>query len=122
MYFILALFAHSKSSDVSIHGLWPQYSENSWPEYCTDIKFDLSLIKSLLPELKKHWHSYNGRNEKFWEHEWKKHGTCSYMDEHTYFKTALALREKYIKDRKILHSISKHHTIKIKVNNIDLKF
>lgn len=44
------------------------------------------------------------------------------MDEHTYFKTALALREKYIKDGKILHSISKHHTIKIKVNNIDLKF
>lgn len=63
MYFILALFAHSKSSDVSIHGLWPQYSENSWPEYCTDIKFDLSLIKSLLLELKKHWYSYNGRNE-----------------------------------------------------------
>ena len=122
MYFILALFTHPKSGDVSIHGLWPENSENSWPEYCSDTPFNMSLIDPLLSELKKHWYSYNGQHIKFWEHEWKKHGTCSYMDEITYFKSALALREKYMNDGTIEHSISKHHTIKIKIDTIQLKF
>ena len=35
-----------------IHGLWPNYNNNSWPQYCCDSdKFDISKIQPLLPKL-----------------------------------------------------------------------
>jgi len=46
-------------------------------------------------ELEKYWYSNRGANgdEVFWEHEWKKHGSCVFtdMDEFAYFAHALSL-------------------------------
>ena len=78
----------------SIHGLWPQYSNNSYPSYCSNRKFDYSKLELLIDELDKYWYSTNGdKNETFWKHEWEKHGTCMFnnSDEFDYFKTALSL-------------------------------
>ncbi|KAG0607075.1 hypothetical protein M758_8G001400 [Ceratodon purpureus] len=33
--------------------------------------------------------------EGLWNHEWKKHGTCTWMDRLTYFETAVALHHDY---------------------------
>jgi ribonuclease I len=38
-----------------------------------------------------HWPNYLGRNIVFWEHEWNKHGTCTYevFDQTQYFSTVI---------------------------------
>ena len=46
MYFILALIPHKKHT-YSIHGLWPQYSEDSWPEFCSNEPFKMDKIQDL---------------------------------------------------------------------------
>lgn len=77
----------------SIHGLWPQYSKNQYPTFCKPVKFSYKSIQSLEPELKIFWYSNKSRNEQFWEHEWKKHGSCvfSEIDEYQYFSTTIKL-------------------------------
>ena len=46
-----------------------------------------------MPELKVFWYSNKDRDEQFWEHEWKKHGSCMFdnIDEYEYFNTTLKL-------------------------------
>lgn len=34
----------------------------------------------------------SGDGLKFWSHEWEKHGTCSTLDQHTYFQITLDLK------------------------------
>ena len=77
----------------SIHGLWPQYSENEYPSFCKKVDFDIDKLKPILTELKQFWYSTKDTNEDFWKHEWQKHGSCVFteIDELTYFKTTLSL-------------------------------
>lgn len=83
----------NKNSEWSIHGLWPQYSENEYPSFCKKVDFDIKKLKPIIPELQQFWYSTKNTNADFWKHEWKKHGSCVFteMDELTYFKTALSL-------------------------------
>ncbi|XP_072992797.1 ribonuclease 2-like [Typha latifolia] len=90
----------------TIHGLWENYDDGSWPACCSHSNFDMKKISSLLPTLEKYWPSlycsssslcYGGKGP-FWAHEWEKHGTCSYpviQDEYSYFSTTLDLYFKY---------------------------
>ena len=51
-------------------------------------------ILDLKPQLQQYWVSFNcpsSDGESFWSHEWKKHGTCSGLDQHSYFQAALNL-------------------------------
>ena len=77
----------------SIHGLWPQYSKNSYPTFCKKVKFDINKLESILPELNEKWYSNEEKNEDFWKHEWEKHGSCMFLDmnEEEYFKKTLDL-------------------------------
>ncbi|KAL0421079.1 UNVERIFIED_CONTAM: Intracellular ribonuclease LX [Sesamum latifolium] len=36
----------------------------------------------------------SGDGMKFWGHEWEKHGTCTSLDQHSYFQAALDLKSK----------------------------
>ncbi|XP_043707039.1 ribonuclease 2 isoform X4 [Telopea speciosissima] len=93
-------------TEFTIHGLWPDYNDGTWPECCSRSSFNMKEISSLLGELQKYWPSlscgspstcFGGRGV-FWAHEWEKHGTCSspvIHDEYTYFLTALNLYSKY---------------------------
>lgn len=83
-----------KDGEWSIHGLWPQYSNNSYPSFCKKVEFDPSKLDSIRKELEEKWHSYEkSKDNDFWKHEWEKHGSCMFieMDELDYFKKTLEL-------------------------------
>lgn len=93
-------------TEFTIHGLWPDYDDGTWPACCSSSEFDVKKILSLIPTLEKYWPSLScssaslchGGTGLFWGHEWEKHGTCSYpiiQDEYSYFSKALDLYYKY---------------------------
>uniref|UniRef100_A0A7R9V9Y2 Uncharacterized protein n=1 Tax=Chlamydomonas euryale TaxID=1486919 RepID=A0A7R9V9Y2_9CHLO len=90
---------HIHGYKFTIHGLWPEYKSGRWPQECdSNYPFDENKITDLLPELKEVWPTVFEDNERFWEHEWTKHGTCSLdvlPDEHAYFKAVLDLHAEY---------------------------
>ncbi|CAF3499172.1 unnamed protein product [Fusarium graminearum] len=72
------------SDSWTIHGLWPDYCDGTYPQFCdksreyTDIKSIVSkfLGNSTLSYMDKYWVSQDGNDESLWEHEFNKHGTC----------------------------------------------
>ncbi|KAJ4849358.1 Ribonuclease 2 [Turnera subulata] len=103
-------------TEFTIHGLWPDYNDGTWPACCYRSDFDQKEISTLLDALEKYWPSLScgssstchGTKGSFWAHEvimkcrlylmLKKHGTCSspvVRDEYNYFLTALNVYFKY---------------------------
>ncbi|MFS8028929.1 putative ribonuclease T(2) [Helianthus anomalus] len=88
------------AEDFSIHGLWPNNLDGSYPSNCDPSnRFDGSKVSDLKSVLQEHWPTLtcpSGDSLKFWRHEWKKHGTCaeSIFDERGYFEAALSLKKK----------------------------
>ncbi|KAI3720227.1 hypothetical protein L6452_21140 [Arctium lappa] len=88
------------AEDFSIHGLWPNYNDGSYPSNCDSTNsFDDSKVSDLESVLQKNWPTLacpSGDGLKFWRHEWEKHGTCaeSIFDERGYFEAALSLKKK----------------------------
>ena len=70
----------------TIHGLWPDFCDGSYTQYCDDKRehYNISCIleaagpigQSTLAYMEKYWKDQSGGDESFWEHEWNKHGTC----------------------------------------------
>ena len=91
-------FFAERSSDTTIHGLWPNYENGKWPAFCnSSYPFDIKEVESLLPELNNYWPELiSGKSKSYlWAHEWSKHGTCSapvLNGELEYFSKALDLR------------------------------
>ncbi|OMO62709.1 Ribonuclease T2-like protein [Corchorus capsularis] len=64
-------------AEFTIHGLWADYSDGTWPSCCQRIKFDENEISTLLDALEKYWPSYSCSKTKtcfsgkglFWAHE-----------------------------------------------------
>ncbi|CAL9023064.1 unnamed protein product [Prunus brigantina] len=90
----------------TIHGLWPDYNDGTWPACCTQKSFDEKEISTLHDALEKYWPSLScgrpsschGGKGSFWGHEVEKHGTCSSpvaRDEYNYFLTTLNVYFKY---------------------------
>lgn len=90
----------------TIHGLWPDYNDGTWPSCCTKSRFDPKEISTLNEALEKYWPSLScgspsscsGGKSTFWGHEWEKHGTCSspvFHNEYDYFLTTLNVYFKY---------------------------
>ena len=77
----------------SIHGLWPQYSPNKYPTYCKNVSFSVDKLQPIINDLNKYWYSTQEKNADFWEHEYKKHGSCVFTDitELEYFEKSLSL-------------------------------
>lgn len=93
-FYYLTLKKCNTSDDVwSIHGLWPQFNQTTWPAYCKNVSFNISTLEPLESQLKQRWFSCDGSPESFWEHEWKKHGSCMFVptNEFTYFNRTLHL-------------------------------
>eukprot|EP00026_Physarum_polycephalum_P015497 Phypoly_transcript_16196.p1 GENE.Phypoly_transcript_16196~~Phypoly_transcript_16196.p1 ORF type:complete len:224 (+),score=24.43 Phypoly_transcript_16196:125-796(+) len=79
----------------TIHGLWPENADGSYPENCPGPKFNTTVISDLISKLNIVWPSNNGKNTDFWKHEWEKHGTCSQFGERAYFLNSITLQDRY---------------------------
>jgi ribonuclease I len=82
----------------TIHGLWPENMDGTWPEFCGHKPFSAKALQDLLPELRQEWPSVFQSSEHFWRHEWLKHGTCAtaeFPTEHLFFNMVLQLHKKY---------------------------
>jgi ribonuclease T2 len=62
-----------------LHGLWPQYEQQGWPEDCSTEQMDPALVNQMLPMMP---------SPKLIQHEWQKHGTCSGLTSKEYFDEA----------------------------------
>ena len=86
----------------TIHGIWPSALRDIGPASCTNVKLNISNLKSMRKDLDIKWMNVHAgyNSESFWKHEWSKHGTCSsYLesvsDEIKYFQKGLDLYDKY---------------------------
>jgi len=83
----------------TIHGLWPENNDGSYPSFCTGSSFNYNSISDLSTQLNYDWPSLTGPNTDFWTHEWSKHGTCSITgpitDIHDYFAAGIKLYDNY---------------------------
>ncbi|CAB3397883.1 unnamed protein product [Caenorhabditis bovis] len=93
----------SGTPEWTIHGLWPNYDNGSYPQFCQGIPkhFNESLIKPIEDEMKKFWPNLYPKKtvKSFWKHEYDKHGTCAQSDEKfstefKYFKMILDIYKK----------------------------
>ncbi|KAM0936175.1 putative ribonuclease T(2) [Dioscorea sansibarensis] len=88
------------AANFSIHGLWPNYDNGKYPHDCDyENLYDATKTEDLLPEMQAKWPTLacpSGDGNKFWAHEWNKHGTCSesILDQHSYFRAGLELQNK----------------------------
>lgn len=115
-FYLFALQWNAISQAHTIHGLWPQFTDHKWPEYCSVKEFDIHAIIPLVPILEVVWPSiqtnesqelkFDGdeyasdntySNVDFWKHEWMRHGTCNYnnFNEFDYFKKVIELYNEY---------------------------
>ena len=122
-HYYLSLKRVNKDTLWTIHGLWPQYSDNSYPQFCKNIPFDIDKLQPIILDLNKFWYSGMEPNEAFWKHEWEKHGTCMFndSDEFDYFKTALSLYVEIIQSNIIDKFKLEKDGLQVKIP-IDLNF
>lgn len=77
--YLLAMERPKPNGDLTLHGLWINGLEPKTID-CPGEKFDPSKLAPIRADLDNNWYSYKEKssqaNEKFWEHEWSKHGTC----------------------------------------------
>lgn len=92
------------TTNLAIHGLWPNYNEaqsgHDWPQCCASIygpNLNQTAINLLAADMHQYWpdeQAQPGYNtSSFWAHEWGKHGTCSGLDQYTYFSSALRVEK-----------------------------
>lgn len=72
-----------------------QRNDGTYPSSCTTESLDPALLTDLSDDLSSKWpnvKSMSGSGHaSFWDHEWSKHGTCSGLDQRSYFASALGL-------------------------------
>ncbi len=79
----------------------PEFSNNTWNEYCTKSKFNESEVETLKSELVSNWPNLlrDQNEDSLWAHEWNKHGTCSRFNQFNYFARTLSLHNRYNLDQ-----------------------
>jgi ribonuclease T2 len=79
----------------TLHGLWPQYTDQGYPSFCTKEAFDPAAPEAVgMNTMTTYWPNVKSTEgssdyDDFWEHEWTKHGTCSTLTQQEYFQTAI---------------------------------
>ncbi|CAO3702448.1 unnamed protein product [Rhizopus stolonifer] len=111
------IVGYGPSNAFTLHGLWPDtcsggYGPSSGCDSSRTSSSVASIIEdmdsSLYSSMQTYWPSNTGNNNKFWSHEWSKHGTCvttydpdcysDYQENEDmvdYFQKAIDLRSQY---------------------------
>lgn len=99
-YFLALLKNKNIESGYQIHGLWSNYANGSYPSYCKNVEFDMDKLRPIKEELKEYWPSRDHKDEHFYIHEYKKHGSCVFteMTELEYFRKTIELYHYVIKN------------------------
>jgi len=85
----------------TIHGLWPQRNDGTWPQFCPGPTWNGTELEPIRTQLDDYWPSYFSPPREFWDHEWSKHGTCVVYNStliyelYDYFQTTLTFRNIY---------------------------
>jgi len=121
-YYLSIMENPNNINGYSIHGLWPQYNEDSYPKYCKEVSFSIEKIETLRKDLELYWTPHNTKDpSKLWSHEWKKHGSCIFSDinQYDYFKISIDLYKEII-DKKLIHKkynkYGTHYLIPVDLN------
>lgn len=83
------------TSHLTTHGLWPNYSNGSYPSSCTTEPFDTTVPTQIgFEKMVEEWPNVQAKEtdsnyDDFWTHEWSKHGTCTPLNQLTFFNSAL---------------------------------
>ncbi|GMR58030.1 hypothetical protein PMAYCL1PPCAC_28225 [Pristionchus mayeri] len=66
----------------TIHGLWPNFKDGSYPQFCDHQKYDHKQVEQLHEQMRTKWPNLFPKTpeDQLWSHEWEKHGTCSKSD------------------------------------------
>lgn len=71
--------AGERQYDFVLHGLWPQYEPQGWPQNCSTEQVPRRVVDSMLDIMP---------SPGLVRHEWSKHGTCSGLEPAGYFAQA----------------------------------
>jgi len=88
-------------SQMTTHGLWPQYIAGGYPADCTTEAFNSSVVTAVgYDNFVQYWPNVQYAQSdplytSFWDHEWTKHGTCSGLAQADYFTHALNVVKTY---------------------------
>lgn len=88
-----------ETNTMTIHGLWPSLKSGKMLDTCTTGVDVRDTGSALFQQLRKVWPSLNSPNEKFWNHEYNKHGYCMVQENdwdgyEDYFEFVIDLFEK----------------------------
>ena len=84
----------------TIHGLWPNNQDGSYPKNCPKVAFNQSVIDDSIgfdtmltywPNLSDDSSEPESEYTSFWEHEWSKHGTCSGLSQEAWMSGAIQI-------------------------------
>ena len=98
-YYLSIMISPNSINGCNIHGLWPQYDMDSYPQFCKNVQFSMKVLKPLRKDLNKYWKPKGIKDPmRFWLHEWRKHGSCIYSEitQYEYFKITLDLYKEVI--------------------------
>jgi ribonuclease T2 len=77
----------------TIHGLWPNYNNASFPSFCTKEKLRQDTIHEIGKDtIDQHWPDVKTNySTRFIAYEWAKHGTCSDLNQLEYVRATIDL-------------------------------
>eukprot|EP00903_Cladosiphon_okamuranus_P011046 g10431.t2 len=107
-------------NNLTIHGLWPDYGDGTYPTMCTSEPYDhdrvinavgLDVLETLWPNIQVPEELAGKKYDSFWEHEWSKHGTCTGLSMEDYFSTAVSLlQERFVTPPQLSGNVGGHTT------------
>ncbi|CAM9889737.1 unnamed protein product, partial [Hapterophycus canaliculatus] len=106
--------------NLTIHGLWPDYGDGTYPTSCTSEAYDhdrvvdavgLDVLETMWPNIQVPEEFAGKKYDSFWEHEWTKHGTCTGLSMEDYFSTAVSLlQRRFLTPSQLAANVGGHTT------------